>query len=40
LKIQDEINRLGKSTDESGGGALEHYTVIWIDIKSIAGGDR
>jgi uncharacterized protein (TIGR02284 family) len=40
VEIQDEINRLGKSTDESGGGLLSVHTVLWIDIKStFTGGD-
>ena len=40
VEIQDEINRLGKSTDESGGGALGALHRTWIDIKSaLTGGD-
>jgi uncharacterized protein (TIGR02284 family) len=40
VEIQDEINRLGKSTDESGGGALGALHRTWIDIKStFTGGD-
>ncbi|MCG9791433.1 ferritin-like domain-containing protein [Flavobacterium algicola] len=34
VEIQDEINRLGKSTDTSGGGALGALHRTWIDIKS------
>ena len=40
VEIQDEINRLGKSTDESGGGVLGALHRTWIDIKStFTGGD-
>ncbi|MCL6460709.1 conserved hypothetical protein [Flavobacterium micromati] len=40
VEIQDEINKLGKSTDESGGGALGALHRTWIDIKStFTGGD-
>lgn len=40
VEIQDEINRLGKSTDESGGGAFGALHRTWIDIKStFTGGD-
>jgi uncharacterized protein (TIGR02284 family) len=40
VEIQDEINKLGKSTDESGGGALGILHRTWIDIKStFTGGD-
>ena len=40
VELQDEINRLGKSTDESGGGALGALHRTWIDIKSaFTGGD-
>ena len=34
VELQDEINRLGKSTDTSGGGALGAIHRFWIDIKS------
>jgi uncharacterized protein (TIGR02284 family) len=34
VELQDEINRLGKSTDSSGGGALGAIHRAWIDIKS------
>lgn len=34
VEIQDEINRLGKSTDTSGGGPLGAIHRAWIDIKS------
>ena len=39
VELQDEINKLGKSTDTTGGplGALHR---VWIDIKStLTGGD-
>lgn len=40
VEIQDEINRLGKSTDTSGGGPLGALHRAWIDIKSsFTGGD-
>ena len=40
VELQDEINKLGKSTDESGGGALGVLHRTWIDIKSaFTGGD-
>lgn len=40
VELQDEINRLGKSTNESGGGALGALHRTWIDIKaSFTGGD-
>ena len=40
VEIQDEINKLGKSTDESGGGPLGALHRTWIDIKStFTGGD-
>ena len=40
VELQDEINRLGKSTDESGGGPLGALHRTWIDIKStFTGGD-
>ncbi|MGO4772214.1 PA2169 family four-helix-bundle protein [Flavobacterium sp. W22_SRS_FK3] len=40
VELQDEINRLGKSTDTSGGGALGAIHRTWIDIKSsFTGGD-
>ncbi|MCW2120235.1 ferritin-like domain-containing protein [Flavobacterium sp. 7A] len=34
VELQDEINRLGKSTDASGGGALGALHRAWLDIKS------
>jgi uncharacterized protein (TIGR02284 family) len=34
VELQDEINRLGKTTDVSGGGALGAIHRAWIDIKS------
>ena len=34
VALQDEINKLGKSTDTSGGGALGALHRTWIDIKS------
>ncbi|WP_432222322.1 ferritin-like domain-containing protein [Flavobacterium sp. TMP13] len=40
VELQDEVNKLGKSTDTTGGamGAI-HRT--WIDIKSLmTGGDK
>jgi uncharacterized protein (TIGR02284 family) len=40
VELQDEINKLGKSTDTSGGGALGALHRTWIDIKSsFTGGD-
>ena len=40
VELQDEINRLGKSTDTSGGGPLGALHRTWIDIKSsFTGGD-
>ncbi|MBF4518569.1 PA2169 family four-helix-bundle protein [Flavobacterium sp. ANB] len=40
VEIQDEINKLGKSTDTSGGGPLGALHRTWIDIKSsFTGGD-
>ncbi|SEP31517.1 conserved hypothetical protein [Flavobacterium sp. CF108] len=40
VKLQDEINKLGKSTDTSGGGPLGALHRTWIDIKSsFTGGD-
>jgi uncharacterized protein (TIGR02284 family) len=40
VEVQDEINRLGKSTDTSGGGPLGALHRTWIDIKSsFTGGD-
>lgn len=40
VEIQDEINKLGKSTDESGGGPLGALHRVWIDIKSsFTGGE-
>lgn len=34
VEIQDEINKLGKSTDTAGGGPLGAIHRAWIDIKS------
>lgn len=34
VELQDEINRLGKTTDTSGGGVLGAIHRAWIDIKS------
>lgn len=34
VELQDEINRLGKSTDTAGGGPLGALHRAWIDIKS------
>lgn len=34
VEIQDEINKLGKSTNTSGGGPLGSLHRTWIDIKS------
>jgi len=34
VELQDEINRLGKSTNTSGGGVLGSLHRAWIDIKS------
>lgn len=34
VELQDEINRLGKSTDTAGGGPLGAIHRAWIDIKS------
>ncbi|MCD0470866.1 PA2169 family four-helix-bundle protein [Flavobacterium sp. JAS] len=40
VELQDQINKLGKSTDTSGGGALGALHRTWIDIKSsFTGGD-
>ncbi|PAM91866.1 hypothetical protein B4N84_23880 [Flavobacterium sp. IR1] len=40
VEIQDQINKLGKSTDTSGGGPLGALHRTWIDIKSsFTGGD-
>jgi uncharacterized protein (TIGR02284 family) len=40
VELQDEINKLGKSTDTSGGGPLGAIHRTWIDIKSsFTGGD-
>ncbi|WPO80828.1 PA2169 family four-helix-bundle protein [Flavobacterium sp. KACC 22761] len=40
VELQDEINKLGKSTDTSGGGPLGVLHRTWIDIKSaFTGGD-
>mgnify|MGYP003613490073 CR=1 FL=1 len=41
VELQDEINRLGKSTDTSGGGPLGAIHRVWIDIKSaLTSGDN
>lgn len=34
VELQDEINKLGKSTDTAGGGTLGAIHRAWIDIKS------
>ncbi|MGA9638757.1 ferritin-like domain-containing protein [Flavobacterium sp.] len=34
VELQDEINRLGKSTDTAGGGPFGALHRAWIDIKS------
>ncbi|MFD1603968.1 PA2169 family four-helix-bundle protein [Flavobacterium artemisiae] len=40
VELQDEINKLGKSTDTAGGGPLGALHRTWIDIKSsFTGGD-
>ncbi|WET04473.1 PA2169 family four-helix-bundle protein [Flavobacterium sp. YJ01] len=40
VELQDEINKLGKSTETSGGGPLGALHRTWIDIKSsFTGGD-
>lgn len=40
VELQDEINKLGKSTDTSGSGPLGALHRTWIDIKSsFTGGD-
>ena len=40
VELQDEINKLGKSTDTFGGGPLGALHRTWIDIKSsFTGGD-
>jgi len=40
VELQDQINKLGKSTDNSGGGTLGALHRAWIDIKSaFTGGD-
>ncbi|KAF2510031.1 PA2169 family four-helix-bundle protein [Flavobacterium zhairuonense] len=40
VELQDEINKLGKSTDTSGGGPLGALHRASIDIKSsFSGGD-
>jgi uncharacterized protein (TIGR02284 family) len=40
VELQNEINKLGKSTDTSGGGPLGALHRTWIDIKSsFTGGD-
>ena len=35
VELQDEINKLGKSTDTSGGGPLGAIHRAWIDTKSV-----
>ncbi|MBZ4036925.1 PA2169 family four-helix-bundle protein [Flavobacterium sp. 17A] len=40
VELQNQINKLGKSTDTSGGGPLGALHRAWIDIKSsFTGGD-
>ncbi|MDQ6527848.1 PA2169 family four-helix-bundle protein [Flavobacterium sp. LHD-85] len=40
IELQNLINKLGKSTDTSGGGPLGALHRAWIDIKSaFTGGD-
>ncbi|MDP5202485.1 PA2169 family four-helix-bundle protein [Flavobacterium sp. DG2-3] len=40
VELQNQINKLGKSTDNSGGGPLGTLHRTWIDIKSaFTGGD-
>lgn len=40
VELQNQINKLGKSTDTSGGGPLGALHRTWIDIKSaFTGGD-
>ncbi|MCV2486350.1 PA2169 family four-helix-bundle protein [Flavobacterium sp. SH_e] len=40
VELQNQINKLGKSTDTSGGGPLGVLHRTWIDIKSaFTGGD-
>lgn len=40
VELQDEINKLGKSTDTAGGGPLGALHRAWIDIKSsLTSGD-
>ncbi|MCD0467923.1 PA2169 family four-helix-bundle protein [Flavobacterium sp. ENC] len=34
VELQDQINKLGKSTDTAGGGPLGAIHRAWIDIKS------
>jgi uncharacterized protein (TIGR02284 family) len=34
VELEDEINKLGKSTDTAGGGPLGVLHRAWIDIKS------
>ncbi|EJG00443.1 ferritin-like domain-containing protein [Flavobacterium sp. F52] len=34
VELQNQINKLGKSTDTSGGGPLGALHRTWIDIKS------
>ncbi|OCB74443.1 ferritin-like domain-containing protein [Flavobacterium crassostreae] len=34
VELQDEINKIGKSTDTSGGDPLGALHRAWIDIKS------
>ena len=40
VELQNQINKLGKSTNTSGGGPLGALHRTWIDIKSaFTGGD-
>lgn len=39
VELQNEINRLGKSTDTAGGGPLGVLHRAWIDIKSTFSSD-
>ncbi|MNX43935.1 hypothetical protein D3C86_744060 [compost metagenome] len=40
VELQNQINKLGKSTDTSGGGPLGALHRAWIDIKSaFTGGE-
>lgn len=34
VELQDEINKLGKSTDTAGGGPLGAIHRAWIDVKA------